>query len=591
MADQATAKYLADNVGDVLAKALSEMATSQPSDGVDFLSRWLKTYAEQEEAKAFAERERAALEDARRERRQQSDEKERRKQKKVAEVKKKDDMYSMFMQKLQDEETMFDDTMWLEMANVAKTAAEASDAYIGLLDEEGLTGIEGEAGVPVIIYKFATDGSIMTEQIMRKPEDPEVFGCGLTFGALTQTPPEEETRTAMRLWKQPVDPPPPPPADGEDPPPEELPPYLPVRVDCVTDEDRVKYFDMMRLGAYLAVPVSYKSYYIKDAFDDAREFQRVKREEDAKREADAAERQRLIDEEQEIPPELEEPTEPVPEKKMELRDVEVKMVLCVDTLGKNTAFTDTQVIKLMDMCKAVCECKSRTEIKQVDQQGLVTLNEEFFTEAKETIDQVKREVEEALMEQKEAEEAELEEDEAERFEKKFDYLRARNAFIELKDMVMELKNCVYAPPEVCNTVAGLALLFLYTAESVYYLHPKKQAKLSWEQLKKDVLDEVLFATIGDDRVSLEGERTGLQQQQKLVEVQKMLPEPFAEENAMLVPPGFEIVRNLLQAAIEYRKSDVALRKSRYERRKKEAEEADEPFSEKTPAELDDDAIE
>jgi len=62
MVDQATAKYLNDNIGQVLSKALSEMSVQQPNDGVDFLSQWLKNYADQEEIKLIREEEEKQME-------------------------------------------------------------------------------------------------------------------------------------------------------------------------------------------------------------------------------------------------------------------------------------------------------------------------------------------------------------------------------------------------------------------------------------------------------------------------------------------------------------------------------------------------
>merc|ERR1719162_2761272 len=112
MVDHATAKYLNDNVGGVLSKALAEMAISQPTDGVDFLAQWLRTYAEQEEAKAWRERDEKVLEEERAKTKAAADEKAAKLAQQVAAAQDVDNTYDGLLKKFNDPNTLFQDTFW-----------------------------------------------------------------------------------------------------------------------------------------------------------------------------------------------------------------------------------------------------------------------------------------------------------------------------------------------------------------------------------------------------------------------------------------------------------------------------------------------
>ena len=103
-------------------------------------------------------------------------------------------------------------------------------------------------------------------------------GVGTTWGALTENPAEESFKE-LCLWKPPsVQPVPEEPVEGEEPPPEKPGnPYYPVLVNCVTDEKAVHYFEVTRLGAYLAIPMVFPSYCTSDAYADAKQFQEEKK--------------------------------------------------------------------------------------------------------------------------------------------------------------------------------------------------------------------------------------------------------------------------------------------------------------------------
>jgi len=366
-------------------------------------------------------------------------------------------------------------------------------------------------------------------------------------------------------------------------------PYLPVSVECVTDVPEVHYFDMTRLGSYMAVPLVYSSYYQPDAYADAKQFEQEKKEalkaaEETGGEAAAAEAEQ--------PPEA---AEEVPEKQMVLRGTPVKLVLCLDTLGTNTAIQTSKIPDLLELCKACAKCKERTESQQVDTQVLYVLEEEERQaqgdEAAKSalVAQCRSEVEAAaeLQEAQEQEEQAAEEPEQkELVQEKYKYLRARQAFVQLKALVLELLSWVVVPPEVLNVIAATAFMYGYPKDKIY---PKRKTMLKWDTLKT-LLNDELFTTVQEANIC--AERTKLQPEQKLASIKEMAtPAEYDEEKARALAPAFEVLYTLIQAACAYRAKDLAVRKAEYAKRKEAAAAAEEAFTETALEDLDDDFAE
>ena len=252
MVDHATAKYLNDNIGTVLAKALAEMSMAQPNNGVDFLAQWLKTYAEQEEAKEARQKAEKTLAEDRAKTQAKLEEREAAAKAALAEAAKKAGLYDDLIKAYTSSDADFTDELWSKLIDVAKTTTGATAAYLGFVDEEGLDGQPG----PLITYDRASAGSeFLKDKTLAQ-------GTGVTWGAVTENPTEE----VLHLWKPPLPPAPPVDPDSEEAPPEPAGlPYYPVYVECVTDIPEVHYYDLTRLGSYLAVPLVYTSYYTADA--------------------------------------------------------------------------------------------------------------------------------------------------------------------------------------------------------------------------------------------------------------------------------------------------------------------------------------
>lgn len=598
MADQNTAKYLNDNIGAVLAKAMSEMAVQQPNDGVEFLSQWLKTYAEQEEFKALREKEEKQMVEDRALTQKKESEKRARATKKASDKKGIEDGYQNLLKTLNDTEVSFNDTYWSELVDVAKQYMGAQSVYLGILDEEGLEDVEP----PLIRYSheniFAGSPSLL-DKILPKMKDAETGT--LTYNALAESVPEEE-HAPKCLWKPPPPPQAPVPEGEEPPPPPEGPKYLPVSVPCVTDVSTVHYFEMPRLGSYFSCPLVYPTYYTQEAFAEAKKFEEEKAEDLRIKAEKAAEREAAIAEAQEKgtePPEFEE-EEVQAEKVMALTGSTTKMALCMDTLGTNTLLDTSKFADMMALCDAFSACKARSEIKEIDDQalfaigvdrraaaedletGLPNLREDAKTALQQSQEDALREIGERGLE---AEPRKVAEDNC---YKQFVHLQAKVVVDYYKEHIKGWANtCFTVQPEVLSIMAALAFLIGYTKADVY---PPRKTMLKWSTMKALIADDkqadIFFGKVESSVLNIG--RKDLAAEQKLAHIQSLLPAEFNEEKAREIDPAFEVLWTFLSSAIDYRLAALTTAKAEYDERKKAAEEAEQTFDEPDLTTIDDD---
>jgi len=596
--DQATAKYLEANIGQVLSKAMSDMAVQQPNDAVDFLSNWLKTYADQEELKLLSEREEQQTEKDRALTQKNEAEKAARREQKAAGKQGVDAAYQSLLDQFSDTSKPFEEKYWSELVEVAKQYMGAQSVYLGLLDEEGLEDVEA----PIIRYTheslFAGSPSLL-DKVLPKMKDADT--SNLTYGALTESVPEEELAQRC-LWK-PAPPPQPPVPEGEEPPPApEGPKYLPVSVPCVTDQALVHYFEMPRLGAYLATPLVYPSYYTQEAFGEAQKFESEKADSAKAQKAKMEEQEAAIREAEEKGAEAPtfEEEEVQPEKVMELPGTTTKMVLCMDTLGTNTLFDEAKFAKVMELCDACAACKARSEVREIDDQALFSINverRELADDPESGLPKMREDVKATLQvqqddEMKEIAERGLEGDLKATVEevcaKKYAYLLAKQIVDDYKDSIKAYaKVCFTVQPEVLNIVAAIAFLAGYTKAEVY---PARKTMLKWSKMKtffdNDKGADQLFGRI--EAISLEVGRKGLEAEQKLAAIQALVPADFNEEKAKEIDPAIEVFWTFLSTALEYRLSALKQAQVEFDERKKKAEEEEQTFDEPELTTLDDD---
>jgi len=586
MADLNTAKYLEENIGPCLAKGLTALSTAQPVDPIDFLAQWIKQYADSEEADAKREMEQRILEEERAKKRTEQKIKEAKLQKKLDELaaidKARDDLLAKF-----EEATEWSDEYWKELIAVVQRITGAKSVYVGIHEDLG----EGNVGIS---YEYAPDQPWMTEKRLAQ-------GKGVTYGVFESQPSDDKVQQ-MNLFKSP-------------PAVEAAPeyPYLPVYIECVTDCPEMMYFDMTRLGSYLACPIVYSSYYSDAALKAAVEFETLKAQQEEELRALEAAKEAAENGEGEIG-ETEEAKPPPEELVLKLPGSDVKMVIAMDTLGTNAPLDTSKIPELRSLCLAIGKCKTRTEEKQVDEQAQFVLKldkkesiesdyMQYCTEAmeknKDAFEKEKAELAEFVaIEKSDADAAQLaaleqvlgkslSEAKGDLFEKKFKFQQARDVVVNMQEHIMELTSWVVVGKEMKSIIAACALLLGFKRENVYM---KKKNGLWWEKLV-GLLSKALFQTI--DKVDVAGVRKDLQDEEKLAFIKPLAyPGEFSEENAGELSPAFKALFVYVRAAFEYRYLDVKFRKATLDAKEKAAAEGGEegaPAPPPTdPEEIDDD---
>jgi hypothetical protein len=459
--------------------------------------------------------------------------------------------------------------------------------YIGIFEDIG----EGNAGIS---YEYAPDQPWLIEKRLAQ-------GKGVT-GGVFEFQASDEKAQQLYLYKAPKE-------EGAAAATEEgvVPerPYLPVYIECVTDCPDMVYFDMTRLGSFLACPIVYSSYYSDAALKEAQEYETKK----AEQEREAREKAEAEENGEGEVGEVDESAKPPEEIVLKLSGTDVKMVIAMDTLGTNSAMDTGKIVELQSLCDAIGRCKTRSEEKQVDEQAIFMLDEakkddvesnylRFVNEAKDrhtdAHEKDKAELTELLGGAEEGQFNILEEvlgkslgeAKGDLFEKKYNFYKAREVAVNMKDHIMELTSWVVVGNEMKSIIAACGLMLGFKKESVYM---KKKDGLWWEKLC-GLLSPALFETI--DKVDVAGVRKGLQDEEKLAFIKPLAyPGEFSEENAGELSPAFKALFNYVRTAFEYRYADVKFRKAELDAKEKAAAEGGEegaPAPEIDPEEIDDD---
>mmetsp|Transcript_30520 Transcript_30520/g.68438 ORF Transcript_30520/g.68438 Transcript_30520/m.68438 type:complete len:412 (-) Transcript_30520:288-1523(-) len=238
------AAYLKKTVGQPLTNALTSMVTDQPRDPVEYIGQYLIRYADREEGKnktaeLFAKAARLA------------EEKDEAVAKAEAEAKAAEEAKSAA---LPGEEELLAELrstrevpdLYPRFLEMCKLATGATSAYIGV-KQMSEAGPDGEPpSLPVITYIAGSEGSEIEGQAMTGGDPENEEGPppeGITFGLFKGTEPPENPD---------ADP------EGEE---GEAPLIYPTEliVPNVVRHQGMKFFGVPKIGAYLAVPIKYKS--------------------------------------------------------------------------------------------------------------------------------------------------------------------------------------------------------------------------------------------------------------------------------------------------------------------------------------------
>lgn len=546
MADLNTATYLKNNVGPALTKAMAALAVAQPNDAVDFLGKWLQRYADTEEARIESAKEQERLAEERAKVQEELKEAAARKQKieeeKEAKVKKAATLIESFQGASQWSESFDSD-----LVSVAKESGNARQVYLGWVDED-----IGEGESAVVRYSNVAGPDDAQNELMMGSVLPG--GAGVTMKVFEEKQPPEA-------------------GEGEGTVPEGFRKFEAVWVPEVTDDPQVHYFDLTRLGSYLAVPLIYNTYYHEDALAAAIDHETKTSEvlaanEEAK--ANPPDEGDLVLQEL---PELQMPGKPV------------KMVLCLDTLcqansgdgGMEDAAGKPPTEALYALCDAAAAARTRCEQLAICEQAKTLLSEDRKAELLDTYTKATEEAEGTRASNAAAALGELGEDASDAakqlVELEHAFHKARSVFVAMSSYVIEMASYVLVEKEVLGTAAACLLLILRSKDQVFIRNkdPLNGVRsLSWSQVRKLVDPEMI---VGVKNLDVKGPRKNLQTAQKVEFLNGLVPADMDEAKAGETRSGaaFQALLLFVKAALDYRSADVAMRKEEHQKKLRVAE--------------------
>lgn len=334
-------KYLMqEDIGGILCKGLAETVDAQPKNPVEFFAKWLLNYKKSEVTFAQEIDQGAQVLKMRREHEaaKRAKEEEAVKKEKEAEAKKQED--EKFWKELEESPDPNDNLTAL--ANYIQTNIKATGVYIGKLeakmqpikdDDDDKAHMVEEAPL-VIKFKHA---NVDHEGVMNgKVLEPEQGLCHELFK--DDAGGEEEAEEKGSNAEEEAD------AGESD---DILKKFKHKYVKEVVREPKIHFWQVPRLGSFMAVPMIYKSCLFEEAIDKAlldwAEIKKLREEQDKERgEWEEGEREKKEAAEkagENYVPEQRSWQEinPAP-----FETVEEKFVVCIDTLGQDRELTDDQ---------------------------------------------------------------------------------------------------------------------------------------------------------------------------------------------------------------------------------------------------------
>ena len=331
------------DISSVLSIALGELYLAKPKNQLHFLGNWLVNHSASLKNQNN-EVEKTELRESLREKYEKSliaqRESEERLRAEAERLQKEENQLKLELSTTTD----IDDYL-LRIIEHLKTRTFAAAGYIGIQEKikRQITPLDDEKGhiddeAPLVIrYIEATSNSrFLIDQMLK----------------------EEEGQATWSIWKE----------DEEEEIQDEenqeetkkKPKVKVISIDDVVNDPRIKFFDVTKLGAYFAVPLTYKSCLSESSFDAAvedssecRKLRIIQEEEKIKYEASNKE-----EEEQKVFEEI---------KEAPYRTTEVRLVVAVDTLGQDRVFAEDQKNYMIEWIQFVTEQWERAETESLKQ--------------------------------------------------------------------------------------------------------------------------------------------------------------------------------------------------------------------------------
>ena len=320
----------------VLSMALGELYLSNPQNQLYFLGNWLLNYSKSRqnlntESQNSTKRELLQEQYEKSLHLQQEHEQNLRQEAEKLQ-KQEEDLKSKLLQACD----VYD--LLPKLINHIKDSSFAAAGYFGLLEKlkRAVTDLDDEKAhvdeeAPLVLrYINASDNS------------------GFMIGQVLK---EEEGQATWSIWKEEEEEEP---QDDEDQTQVNKPRLKIAFVEDVVNDPRIKFFDVPKLGSYLAAPVTYASCLFESSFDaGVEDFLECKKK-------------RIAQEEEKVKYEAskgeEEEARVFEEIKLEkFKSIEVKLVLALDTLGLDKVFKDEQKEYVIDWALMIKSALERSE--------------------------------------------------------------------------------------------------------------------------------------------------------------------------------------------------------------------------------------
>jgi len=235
------AKYLNDNVNFALIEALSSMAVSLPDDGVEYIGKYLLQYVARKNMKEMIVKQNQDA-DARALHQKNTDSHRELKQNEKAS---EEEDYKQRLKSFTD-----------SLAGLSSSKQDVMDRSTAFLVEylkipAAYVAVKKTSGEAETLNYYSANHSqrhVVGNKIVKTPDDSEEVEprSGLSFDTFKlPVVPDQENEEEL--------------PEGQEPPPKVIPEPQPLSVDNVMRNSRIKFFGVPKLGAYVAVPLSFQS--------------------------------------------------------------------------------------------------------------------------------------------------------------------------------------------------------------------------------------------------------------------------------------------------------------------------------------------
>lgn len=350
---QADAAYLkAAEIGGVVAKGMAVTYRANPKNPIDFFARWLLSQSAVRKNERSAEECLQRKQDLKNAHKLQIEEKEKEAMEREQLLRKKEERVEAFRASVRESNDLADQLQ--SLVDHLQDLTEATAAYVGKVvqpmkaikeDSNDNAHLDHESKPQVQFLHATRAHQFMVDKILKQDQ-------GITFGLMAPEPKPEEGEEAP---------------EGEEAKPkpaqpaEKLPRFI--MVEEVVREPKMHFYQVPRLGSYLAIKMEYESCLFEGAFDAAvLDFQevahRIVEQEREKKEYEEQQNEARQEREEAGEAFVAEPREWPEIAHAPFKTKTVTYVVCLNTMGQDRRFSEEQRLTAL---RCVQEYRDRWE--------------------------------------------------------------------------------------------------------------------------------------------------------------------------------------------------------------------------------------